>query len=108
MTQITDSDSRGAVLTGMAPTPWAVTPHRLIAGSTRARCGVVAAEPLHLRAVTDEGACRAWWPTGEGIEMGITLAITEDMDWANQIHVGRRFVQAARVTPPTAEVHHDR
>jgi CRISPR system Cascade subunit CasD len=43
---------------------------------------------------------RAWWPTEDGTEVGRTLAFTDDMDWENQIHVGRRYVQEAWVELP--------
>lgn len=41
----------------------------------------------------DDGRRRAWWPVEDGTEIGVTRAFTDDMDWANQIHVGRREVQ---------------
>ncbi len=45
---------------------------------------------------------RAWWPVDEGTEIGRTIAFTDDMDWANQLHVGRRYVQEAYVELPVA------
>lgn len=41
---------------------------------------------------------KAWWPIEEGTEIGRTIAFTDDMDWRNQLHVGRRYVQEAWVT----------
>lgn len=46
---------------------------------------------------------RAWWPVDEGTEIGRTVAFTDDMDWENQIHVGRRYVQEAWVDLPFAQ-----
>lgn len=43
---------------------------------------------------------RAWWPVDEGTEIGRTIAFTDDMDWENQLHVGRRYVQEAWVELP--------
>jgi CRISPR system Cascade subunit CasD len=43
---------------------------------------------------------RAWWPVEEGAEIGRTIAVTDDMDWENQLHVGRRYVQEAWVELP--------
>ena len=58
---------------------------------------------------------RAWWPVEDGAEIGRTLAFTDDMDnhdyhngggdddmdWENQLHVGRRYVQEAWVELPS-------
>lgn len=41
----------------------------------------------------DDRRRRAWWPVEDGTEVGVTRSVTEDMDWTNQIHVGRRGVQ---------------
>ena len=41
---------------------------------------------------------KAWWPVDEGADTGRTLAITDDMDWTNQIHVGRRFMQESTLS----------
>jgi CRISPR system Cascade subunit CasD len=36
---------------------------------------------------------RAWWPAGDGERLGSRLIpITDERDWANQIHVGRRWI----------------
>ncbi|MEI2616043.1 MAG: hypothetical protein V9F06_00215 [Thermomicrobiales bacterium] len=48
---------------------------------------------------------KAWWPVDEGADSGRTLAITDDMDWTNQIHVGRRFMQESMLTI-TSEASH--
>lgn len=48
---------------------------------------------------------RAWWPVEDGTDVGRTRTFTDDMDWANQLHVGRRYVQEGSVTlasPPVA------
>lgn len=45
---------------------------------------------------------RAWWPIEDGTEIGRTLAFTDDMDWENQLHVGRRYVQEAWVELQTS------
>jgi CRISPR system Cascade subunit CasD len=53
----------------------------------------------------DQGpSLAAWWPddeAGEGASRRI--AVTDEMDWANQVHVGRRYVRHGRVRP---EVNH--
>jgi CRISPR system Cascade subunit CasD len=49
------------------------------------------------RQATAPTRVRAWWPTDEGTEIGRTIAFTDDMDWENQLHVGRRYVQEAWV-----------
>ena len=41
--------------------------------------------------------CMSWWPVGEGTEVGHTLYLTDEKDHSNQVHVGRRAVQAAMV-----------
>ena len=41
--------------------------------------------------------CLCWWPVTEGTEVGHTVHFTDDMDWSNQMHVGRRAVQEATV-----------
>lgn len=50
-----------------------------------------------------ENRLRAWWPVEDGTEIGRTIAFTDDMDWENQIHVGRRYVQEAWVELPLAQ-----
>jgi CRISPR system Cascade subunit CasD len=48
--------------------------------------------PLSPRAVKD-APTRAWWPAGDGERPGSRLIpITDERDWANQIHVGRRWI----------------
>lgn len=44
------------------------------------------------------GPRKAWWPVDEGTDVGRTLALVDDMDWANQVHTGRRFMQEGIVT----------
>ncbi len=45
----------------------------------------------------------AWWPDEPDEPVGQrTLAITDDRDWSNQIHVGRRCVREGRITPREA------
>lgn len=34
-----------------------------------------------------------WWPEEQGLPKGVrTVAVTDDRDWENQIHVGRRYM----------------
>jgi CRISPR system Cascade subunit CasD len=48
--------------------------------------------PRSPRAVKDV-PMRAWWPAGDGERPGSRLIpITDERDWANQIHVGRRWI----------------
>jgi CRISPR system Cascade subunit CasD len=48
--------------------------------------------PLSPRAVKDV-SMRAWWPAGDGERPGSRLIpITDERDWANQIHAGRRWI----------------
>ncbi len=48
--------------------------------------------PPSPRAMRDV-AIRAWWPAGDGERPGARLIpITDERDWANQIHVGRRWI----------------
>lgn len=54
------------------------------------------------RAGGETARLRAWWPVDEGAEVGRTIAVTDDMDWSNQIHVGRRYMQEAFVELTTA------
>ncbi len=42
--------------------------------------------------------CTTWWPVREGTEIGRTIELTDDMDWSNQVHVGRRAMQEASVS----------
>ncbi len=52
---------------------------------------------------TDRGdggdAVLAWWPSDDAdTELGSRLVpVTDERDWANQIHVGRRFVREGRL-----------
>ena len=34
-----------------------------------------------------------WWPAEEGAEAGVVIAVTDERDWANQIHGGQRLVR---------------
>lgn len=65
----------------------------------RLRDALTHAEVQPLRRGKTEGALtlRAWWPVEDGTEQGRTVAFTDDMDWANQIHVGRHYVQEGAV-----------
>lgn len=40
---------------------------------------------------------KAWWPDEEG--GGRRLPVTDERDWSNQIHVGRRFIRESTLTP---------
>jgi CRISPR system Cascade subunit CasD len=65
------------------------------------------ARPLTRGEVTGARTLRAWWPVEDGTEQGRTVAFTDDMDWFNQIHVGRRYIQEGSVTvvaPSSREV----
>lgn len=50
----------------------------------------------------EQGPLPAVWPVDEGEEQGTTrrVARTEDRDWHNAIHVGRRFYVEGLVNPP--------
>ena len=54
---------------------------------------------------SDPGALRAWWDDGEDESAAISpsrlTAVTDERDWKNQIHTGRRLVRQGRVDPPT-------
>lgn len=56
--------------------------------------------PLDPRAQAEDGAFAAWWPQeDEPVTAGQErlLPVTDERDWANQIHVGRRLVRHGRV-----------
>lgn len=63
--------------------------------------GALAAAPLSKRATPNDGRVLAEWPddTDEGAQArevaphSRRAAITDERDWVNQIHVGRRFVR---------------
>jgi CRISPR system Cascade subunit CasD len=45
----------------------------------------------------------AWWPAHEGDPPdSVLMEVTDERDWANQIHVGRRMVRRGRVKPKEA------
>ena len=76
----------------------------LVLGRTRSprlRDALAAAPVATARRRDVAGPMKAWWPVDEGTDTGRTLAITDDMDWTNQIHVGRRFMQESMLTPTT-------
>jgi CRISPR system Cascade subunit CasD len=56
----------------------------------------------------DKQTLVAWWPVdGEQAPpdgIGRQIAISDERDWANQIHAGRRFVWEAPI--PESEAHH--
>lgn len=62
---------------------------------------------LELAPVGDEAgrgmAMRAQWPVDEGEEFDRELYLTDERDWSNQIHVGRRVVREGRVTVARAQ-----
>ncbi len=52
----------------------------------------------------DEGALSAWWATetpGDEADTRL-IPVTDDREWRNQIHVGRRFLRHGTVSPPEA------
>jgi len=53
------------------------------------------AAPLSPRA-SQNGGFRAWFPTAGPAEPG-AIPLTDDRDWANQIHSGRRFIKEERI-----------
>lgn len=50
--------------------------------------------PLDRRAAPEDGALAAWWPEEERAphHEARLLPVTDERDWANQVHVGRRYV----------------
>lgn len=52
------------------------------------------------------GPLSAWWTEGEAViegqEHSRLVPVTDERDWTNQIHVGRRLVRHGRVDPPEA------
>ena len=60
--------------------------------------------PLHPRA--DDGPTfRAWWPSepGQPEDADMAKPVTDQRDWANQIHVGQRWIAEGSVTVETEE-----
>jgi len=49
----------------------------------------------------DTGPLTGWWPAEEGVDdtSSRLVPVTDDRDWANQIHVGRRFLRQGIVNP---------
>lgn len=66
----------------------------------------LAATPRSPRA--DDGALRAaWWDEddqedGEVVERSTVVPVSDERDWTNGVHVGRRLVRHGRLTPPEA------
>jgi CRISPR system Cascade subunit CasD len=54
----------------------------------------------------DDGPLTAWWPQIDDVDKNDahtrTMVVTDERDWANQIHVGRRRVIHGTVMPPEA------
>ena len=51
------------------------------------------------------GALTAWWDAGQDIVHELTvgcreLPVTDERDWENQVHCGRRVLVQSRITPP--------
>ncbi len=69
----------------------------------------LAAEPRLVLRRGDNGALLAWWDEALGTEaQGVLgpfepVVVTDERDWQNQIHVGRRFLTHGRVDPPPPE-----
>lgn len=54
-------------------------------------------DPLRDRRwATDSGTFTAWWPTSPGGELN-QRPITDMRDWANQIHVGERWIAMGKI-----------
>lgn len=56
-------------------------------------------QALERAPVSGEGGreLKAQWPTGEGAPFERELYLTDERDWRNQVHVGRRVVREGRV-----------
>ena len=63
----------------------------------------IASEPrlAPTRAGLGNEPLQAWWPMEEETDAESRLVpVTDERDWANQIHTGRRLVHHGRVSPP--------
>lgn len=38
-----------------------------------------------------------WWPESDGANDGWLMVVTDERDWENRVHVGRRYLRAGRV-----------
>ncbi|MBI5517951.1 MAG: type I-E CRISPR-associated protein Cas5/CasD [Deltaproteobacteria bacterium] len=55
--------------------------------------------PLSSRAPQDERSFLAWWPADEASELPSELiTVTDERDWDNQIHGGRRWMRRGKLT----------
>jgi CRISPR system Cascade subunit CasD len=58
---------------------------------------------------SDAGALQAWWDDGEDESASVSpsrlIPVTDERDWRNQIHVGRRLLRQGHVDPPTEQCH---
>ncbi len=54
----------------------------------------------------DVGPCPAWWWEGDDatgcVGAGRVFPVTDERDWANQVHVGRRMMVEGLLDPPEA------
>ncbi len=68
------------------------------AASLRAALSQIAPAPRH---EPEDGGYAAWWPCeGEPAPpagRGLQVPVTDERDWSNQIHAGRRFVWQGRI-----------
>lgn len=74
---------------------------RYSADSPVAALALVPPVPVSRRDDPAEGASLpAWWPPedGETQEESVLIEVSDERDWANQIHVSRRLVRRGRVT----------
>lgn len=57
----------------------------------------------------DHGPLPAWWDDGEDESASLgpsgLITVTDERDWKNQIHTGRRLVRQGRVDPPEENQH---
>lgn len=71
----------------------------------RAASVVAALERVPLWAAGSDGDCLAWWPDGTAgaPEAAHRFPTTDERDWRNQIHAGRRFLCEGRLNRQTVE-----